>query len=308
MPLVESVAAGSVLQRQMRALYWESAPMNRKERKQTWAEGKAKSWCRQSKAWTHTSRRSPAYTGAVWFQDEIVCVCGGGWMGALYPLASINCWMGMPLGEGTAPLRQTFQALTAGGCVLNSGAQVLPPSQTWVMPPHVHCDPCPEPLLHASLGSTFFRTWEGLSSLGKKRKRMVGLMNQSPWHDCGSQGYNRHWPSFVFHSPLETALPFPPSSAALGGLPDGITNTLIPERPKPPITMHFSGHDLSVCHQSWAREGQRAPKWTTWMPTLFLYFMCNSSPTSSPWWPGPTVPWERWLNFLLVGPGGSSSL
>lgn len=204
--LVKSVAAGSVLQRQMRALYWESAPMNRRERKQTWAEGKVESWCRQSKAWTHPSRRSPAYTELCGFRMKL---WGGGVDGRALSTCLHQLLNGHALREGTAPLRQAFQALTAGGCVLNSAAHVLPPSQTWVMPPHVLCDPCPEPLLHASLGSTFFRTWEDLSSLGKKRKRTVGLTNQSPWHDCGSQGYNRHWPSFVFHSPLETALPFP---------------------------------------------------------------------------------------------------
>lgn len=180
-----------------------------------WTGGRGSRLGQKEKSNHDAGRAKPELTHREDLQHIQSCVvsgwnCGeGGWMGELCPLASINCWMGMPLGEGTAPLRQAFQALTAGGCVLNSAAHVLPPSQTWVMPPHVLCDPCPEPLLHASLGSTFFRTWEDLSSLGKKRKRTVGLTNQSPWHDCGSQGYNRHWPSFVFHSPLETALPFP---------------------------------------------------------------------------------------------------
>lgn len=86
----------------------------------------------------------------------------------LYTLASISRGMRMPLGEGTVQWRQTLHELTAGGCVLKTGPQILLPSQTWVMPPHVHCNPCP--LLHTSSDSTFFRIWEALSSLGKKRE------------------------------------------------------------------------------------------------------------------------------------------
>lgn len=99
---------------------------------------------------------------------------------SLYTFASISCWISLPLGEGTVQLKQTLQELKAGGSVLKTGPQVLPPSQTWVLPPHVRCNPCLEPLLPTSFGSAFFRIWEGLFSLGKKRKRMVGPMNQSP--------------------------------------------------------------------------------------------------------------------------------
>ena len=64
--------------------------------------------------------------------------------------------------------------------MLKSGVQVLPLSQIWVMPPCLHCSLCPEPLLHTSLGSTFCRILEGLSSLEKKRKRKVDCINQGP--------------------------------------------------------------------------------------------------------------------------------
>lgn len=125
---------------------------------------------------------------------------------SLYTFASISCWISLPLGEGTVQLRQTLQELKAGGSELKTGPQVLPPSQTWVLPPHVHCNPCPEPLLPTSLGSAFFWIWEGLSSLGKKD----GWPHE-PEPLTQLQVLSLHRTLTVFCLPLsiETALPFP---------------------------------------------------------------------------------------------------
>lgn len=77
------------------------------------------------------------------------------------------------------------------------------------------------------------------------------------------------------------------ASAALNGLPDGMTETLIPERPKPlchhALLMPWLLH-LSICHQSWVKKYKKAPTWTVWtLNTVLSLLLHKSSSTSSCW-------------------------
>lgn len=137
-------------------------------------------------------------------------------------------------------------------------------------------------------------------------------MNCSPRRDHWSQGCNWTSSSSLFRPPFWTPSPSTRTSGTLGGLPDGMTKTLTPERPQPLGTTYFPGQGCALVHlpSKLTNSTKGHPRGPCDANVSLCLLLCNGSPPSS-WWP-------RTLTHLLACwplgtrslkcPGGSSSL